>query len=102
MNNSLDLRCLNDFESCLALLYTCRRIQKDSVDPEKLQANLTDGALNQACDLKSALEMVALLETQLKEMNPNLDSISEYEFLCCPGTHYLSCVTFQHTTAKYD
>ena len=54
------------------------------MDPEKLQANLTDGALNQACDLKSALEMVALLETQMKEMNPNLDSISEYEFLCCP------------------
>jgi structural maintenance of chromosome 4 len=83
MNNSLDLRCLNDFEACLTLYNGCR-IQKDSVDPEKLQANLTDGALNQACDLKSALEMVALLETQMKEMNPNLDSISEYEFLCCP------------------
>lgn len=61
-----------------ALIKHMEQIQKDSVDPEKLQANLTDGALNQACDLKSALEMVALLETQLKEMNPNLDSISEY------------------------
>jgi hypothetical protein len=45
MNYSLDLRCLNDFEACLTL-YTGRRIQKDSVDPEKLQVNLTDGALN--------------------------------------------------------
>ncbi|XP_062151196.1 structural maintenance of chromosomes protein 4-like [Alnus glutinosa] len=61
-----------------ALIKHMEQIQKDSVNPEKLQANLTDGALNQACDLKSALEMVALLETQLKEMNPNLDSISEY------------------------
>lgn len=56
------------------------RIQKDLVDPEKLQATLTDGTLTEACDLKRALEMVALLEAQLKEMNPNLDSISEYEF----------------------
>lgn len=50
------------------------------MDPEKVQATLTDEHLNAACDLKRAFEMVALLEAQLKEMNPNLDSISEYEF----------------------
>lgn len=53
------------------------RIRKDLVDPEKLQANLTDKSLTEACDLRRALEMVALLEAQLKEMSPNLDSISE-------------------------
>lgn len=36
-----------------------------------------DNNLNEACDLKRALEMVALLEAQLKELNPNLDSIAE-------------------------
>lgn len=56
------------------------RIQADLVDQEKLQATLDDEHLNAACDLKKACEMVALLEAQLKEMNPNLDSISEYEF----------------------
>uniref|UniRef100_A0A2N9FRR7 Structural maintenance of chromosomes protein n=1 Tax=Fagus sylvatica TaxID=28930 RepID=A0A2N9FRR7_FAGSY len=61
-----------------ALIKHMEQIQKDLVDPEKLQATLTDEALNEACDLKRALEMVALLEAQLKEMNPNLDSISEY------------------------
>ena len=71
-----------DFEACLTLC-TGYRIHKDLVDPEKLQATLTDEALNEACDLNRALEMVALLEAQLKEMNPNLDSISEYDFLCC-------------------
>lgn len=53
------------------------RIQKDLVDPDKLQATLMDNNLNEACDLKKALEMVALLEAQLKELNPNLDSIAE-------------------------
>lgn len=57
------------------------RIQKDLVDPEKLQATLTDGTLSETCDLKRGLEMVALLEAQMKEMNPNLDSIAEYEFI---------------------
>lgn len=57
------------------------RIHKDLVDPEKLQATLTDGTLNNPCDLKKALEMVTLLEAQLKEMNPNLDSIAEYALL---------------------
>lgn len=50
------------------------------MDPEKLEATLADKNLNEACDLKGGLEMVALLEAQLKEMNPNLDSISEYDF----------------------
>lgn len=48
------------------------------MDPDKFQAALTDETLNQTCELKKALEMVALLEAQLKEMSPNLDSISEY------------------------
>lgn len=61
----------------LILFYLCR-IAKDSVDHEKLQATLTDETLTKSCDLKRSLEMVALLEAQLKEMNPNLDSISEY------------------------
>lgn len=39
---------------------------------------LADETVNVTCDLKRGLEMVALLEAQLKEMNPNLDSISEY------------------------
>ncbi|XP_009608449.1 structural maintenance of chromosomes protein 4 [Nicotiana tomentosiformis] len=54
------------------------QIQKDLVDPEKLQTTLRDGTLVETCDLKRALEMVVILEAQLKEMNPNLDSISEY------------------------
>lgn len=49
------------------------------MDPEKLQAVLSDKGLDEACDLNRSLEMVAVLEAQLKEMNPNLDSISEYE-----------------------
>lgn len=28
--------------------------------------------------MKRAMEMVALLEAQIKDMNPNLDSIAEY------------------------
>lgn len=56
------------------------RIHKDLVDSEKLQATLADEILNKVCDLKRALEMVSLLEAQLKEMNPNLDSIAEYVF----------------------
>lgn len=54
------------------------RIKNDLVDPEKVQATLADETLNKDCELKKALEMVTLLEAQLKEMNPNLDSISEY------------------------
>lgn len=52
------------------------------MDPEKLQATLADETLAEACDLKRGLEMVALLEAQMKDMNPNLDSISEYDFFC--------------------
>lgn len=57
------------------------RIHKDEVDPEKLQATLMDQTLSDACDLRKALEMVALLDAQLKEMSPNLDSITEYRSL---------------------
>ncbi|KAF5748995.1 structural maintenance of chromosomes protein 4 [Tripterygium wilfordii] len=60
------------------LMRHLEQIQKDLVGPEKLQATVTDETLTKACDLKRALEMVVLLEAQLKEMNPNLDSISEY------------------------
>ncbi|KAE8724856.1 hypothetical protein F3Y22_tig00009796pilonHSYRG00037 [Hibiscus syriacus] len=67
------------------------RIQKDLVDTEKLQTNLADETLTEACDLKRALETVTLLETQLKEMNPNLDSISD---LMC-------LVVTMHTDASF-
>ncbi|TYI63426.1 hypothetical protein E1A91_D09G016700v1 [Gossypium mustelinum] len=67
---------LNDLE--ISLQKHMEQIQKDLVDTEKLQATLADETLTEACDLKRALEMVTLLETQLKEMNLNLDSISEY------------------------
>lgn len=63
------------------------------MDPEKLQTTLTDEVLGEACDLNRALEMVALLEAQLKEMNPNLDSISEY---CSLSNFYsltLECIS---------
>lgn len=53
------------------------RIRKDAVDPEKVKAALEDNSLNNVCDLKRATEMVALLEAQLKDMNPNLDAIAE-------------------------
>ncbi|KAL0350888.1 UNVERIFIED_CONTAM: Structural maintenance of chromosomes protein 4 [Sesamum radiatum] len=62
----------------VALSKHMEQIHKDLVDPEKLQTVLTDVTLGETCDLKRALEMVALLEAQLKDMNPNLDSISEY------------------------
>ncbi|KAJ8567068.1 hypothetical protein K7X08_019276 [Anisodus acutangulus] len=62
----------------IALSKHIEQIQKDLVDQEKLQATLSDETLGQTCDLKTALETVSLLEAQLKEMNPNLDSISEY------------------------
>ncbi|EXB31972.1 Structural maintenance of chromosomes protein 4 [Morus notabilis] len=61
-----------------ALTKHMEQIQRDLVDPEKLQAILTDETFKKPCDLKRCLEMVTLLETQLKEMNPNLDSIAEY------------------------
>jgi len=55
------------------------RIQKDAIDPEKLKVTLCDEQLNDTCDMKRAMEMVALLEAQLKDLSPNLDSIAEYE-----------------------
>lgn len=55
------------------------RIQKETVDPMKLQAELSDLS-NSSCDLKRSLEMVSLIEAQLKDMTPNLDSIAEYCF----------------------
>ncbi|KAG9456777.1 hypothetical protein H6P81_001285 [Aristolochia fimbriata] len=54
------------------------QVHKDGIDTEKLQVVLMDETLTGVCDLKRALEMVALLESQLKDMNPNLDSIAEY------------------------
>lgn len=68
------------------------RIHNDLVDSEKLQATLTDETLNKACDLKRALEMVSLLEAQLKEMNPNLDSIAEYIFFLFLLEDFLACL----------
>lgn len=60
------------------------RIQKDAVDPEKLKATLGDEQLNDTCDMKRAMEMVALLEAQIKDLSPNLDSIAEYECMRYP------------------
>lgn len=66
------------------------RIQKDAVDPEKLKTTLGDEQLNDTCDMKRALEMVALLEAQIKDLSPNLDSIEEYGCMRCPLTkHFL-------------
>ncbi|KAJ6683904.1 hypothetical protein OIU85_007587 [Salix viminalis] len=67
---------LDDLQN--ALLHHMEQTQKELEDPEKLQAIIADKTLGEACDLKRALEMVVLLEAQLKDMNPNLDSISEY------------------------
>ncbi|CAK8566745.1 unnamed protein product [Lathyrus sativus] len=61
-----------------AVIKHLEQIQKDLVDHEKLQATLAEEHLNADCDLKKACETVALLEAQLKEMSPNLDSIAEY------------------------
>ncbi|KAI3665873.1 hypothetical protein L6452_44508 [Arctium lappa] len=61
-----------------ALSKHMEQIKEDLVDPEKLQATLGDESFAKGCDLKRALETVALLEAQMKEMNPNLDSISDY------------------------
>lgn len=51
------------------------------VDPEKIQTVLSVATFGESCDLSRALEMVALLEAQLKDMNPNLDSIAEYAWV---------------------
>ncbi|XP_051140467.1 structural maintenance of chromosomes protein 4 [Andrographis paniculata] len=67
---------LDDLE--VAVLKQMEQIQKDMVDPDKIQAVLSDETLGKTHDLNRALETVTLLEAQLKDMNPNLDSISEY------------------------
>ncbi|KAL4010601.1 hypothetical protein IC575_030103 [Cucumis melo] len=66
---------LDDLQTALAK--HMEQINKDLVDPKKLQATLAEDIV-ECCDLKRALEMVMLLDAQLKEMNPNLDSITEY------------------------
>jgi structural maintenance of chromosome 4 len=68
---------LDDIETNLAKHMD--QIQKDAIDPEKLKVTLGDEQLNDTCDMKRAMEMVALLEAQLKDLSPNLDSIAEYE-----------------------
>ncbi|EEC79459.1 hypothetical protein OsI_20467 [Oryza sativa Indica Group] len=54
------------------------QIQKDAIDHEKLKETLSDEQFNEACDMRKAVEMVALLEALLKDLSPNLDSIAEY------------------------
>ncbi|KAM7268935.1 hypothetical protein ACFE04_011101 [Oxalis oulophora] len=68
---------LDDLQT--ALTKHLEQIQKDLVDPEKLEATLTDKTLTEPCDLKKALETITLLDAQLKESSPNLDSIAEYQ-----------------------
>ncbi|CAN0924360.1 Structural maintenance of chromosomes protein 4 [Linum grandiflorum] len=67
---------LDDLHNAITL--HMEQIEKDMVDPEKLQAALADATLSEVTDLKRALEMITLLEAQMKEINPNLDSIAEY------------------------
>ncbi|KAJ4808601.1 Structural maintenance of chromosomes protein [Rhynchospora pubera] len=76
------------------------QIQKDAVDPEKLDATLSDELLKEDCDLKRATEMVALLHSQLKEMNPNLDSIAEYRKRA--GLYYERVKELNAATLKRD
>ncbi|KAJ3686474.1 hypothetical protein LUZ61_015638 [Rhynchospora tenuis] len=77
------------------------QIQKDAVDPEKLDATLSNELLKvEDYDLKRATEMVALLESQLKEMNPNLDSIAEYRNKT--GLYYERVKELNAATLKRD
>ncbi|KAL6537566.1 Structural maintenance of chromosomes protein 4 [Orobanche minor] len=87
----------------IALSKHMEQIQKDLVDPEKLETVLTDATLVQTSDLKQALEKVALLEAQLKDMNPNLYSIAEYRkrvSLYNERVTDLNVVTQQHDDIK--
>ncbi|GAB4831650.1 hypothetical protein Ancab_005662 [Ancistrocladus abbreviatus] len=68
---------LDDLQN--SIIKHMEQISIDAVDPEKVQATLTDETLSMSCDLRRALETVGLLEAQLKEMNPNLDSIAELD-----------------------
>ncbi|KAK1271272.1 Structural maintenance of chromosomes protein 4 [Acorus gramineus] len=65
------------------------QIKKDAVDPEKIKVTLAGKTLHEACELQRAVEMVALFEAQLKELNPNLDSITEYTFVVCKSNAYI-------------
>ncbi|GJZ85918.1 nucleic acid-binding, OB-fold protein [Tanacetum coccineum] len=53
------------------------QIRKDLVDPKELQATLRDESLAKGSDLKKALEMVALLEAQMKEMMLTTETLGE-------------------------
>ncbi|KAM5546561.1 structural maintenance of chromosomes protein 4-like [Rosa sericea] len=91
----------------IALIKHMDQVHKDLVDSEKVQATLADEHLNSCCDLKRAIEMAALLEAQMREMNPNLDSISEYQrrvLLYNERVEDLSIVTKQRDDIKrqYD
>jgi structural maintenance of chromosome 4 len=74
---------LSVVSSNISMHFCFFRIQKDAVDPEKLKVTLGDEQLNDTCDMKRAMEMVALLEAQIKDLSPNLDSIAEYECRRC-------------------
>ncbi|KAF3793773.1 Structural maintenance of chromosomes protein 4 [Nymphaea thermarum] len=60
------------------ILKHLEQLQVDGIEAEKVQMIINDESLSESCDLSKAREMVTLLEAQLKEMKPNLDSISEY------------------------
>ncbi|KAJ1691122.1 hypothetical protein LUZ63_015277 [Rhynchospora breviuscula] len=85
---------------CTNLKKHMTQIQKDAVDPEKLDATLSDELLKEDCDLKRATEIVALLHSQLKEMNPNLDSIAEYRKKT--GLYYERVKELNAATLKRD
>ncbi|KAL5203523.1 hypothetical protein ABZP36_014475 [Zizania latifolia] len=83
------------------------QIQRDAIDPEKLKETLGDEQLNEMCDKKKTLEMVALLEAQLKDLSPNLDSIAEYRSKACVYSERvdeLNATTQEHDDLKklYD
>ncbi|KAK3138381.1 hypothetical protein QOZ80_5AG0368150 [Eleusine coracana subsp. coracana] len=83
------------------------QIQNDSIDPEKPKVTLGDDQLNGTCDVKRAMEMVALLEAQFKDLNPNLDSMAEYRTkarLCNARVEELNATTQERDEVKrlYD
>ncbi|XP_078438243.1 structural maintenance of chromosome 3 [Wolffia australiana] len=75
MKNKGYKKKLDELQSCLSRHLD--QIQKEAIDPVKLQTELNE-LENANCDLKRSLEMVQLIESQLKDMTPNLDSIAEY------------------------
>ncbi|KAH9321111.1 hypothetical protein KI387_015750, partial [Taxus chinensis] len=54
------------------------QIRNEGIDPALLQATIGNEQLLEPSTLETALEKVALLEAQLKELKPSLDSIQEY------------------------